>query len=144
MILLDTNVLVKAWATQASGHEEAKRVVAEAAQGELKACVSAQNLWEFFSVITNPKKFDPPVTAKAALDIIDALLATRIKVIMPTVAAMQKTLELLKVLCKTRGVEVFDVFLAATALEHGVKEIYTQNTKDFVGIPGLAVRNPFS
>ena len=38
---------------------------------------------------------------------------------------------------------MFDLYLAATYLDNGVKQIYTANESDFVGISGLKAVNPY-
>jgi predicted nucleic acid-binding protein len=40
------------------------------------------------------------------------------------------------------GAEVFDLFLAAQALSHGVSTLCTYNIRDFVGIPGIEAITP--
>ncbi len=41
------------------------------------------------------------------------------------------------------GKDIFDRYLAATVLSHGIDTILTDNTKDFADIPGLTATNPF-
>jgi len=43
-----------------------------------------------------------------------------------------------------RGGKIFDLFLAATMFDNGVRTIYTENEGDFKGLPGIEVINPFS
>ena len=38
---------------------------------------------------------------------------------------------------------MFDVFLSATMLDNGITHIITVNEKDFTGIKGISVYNPF-
>jgi predicted nucleic acid-binding protein len=42
-----------------------------------------------------------------------------------------------------RGGRIFDLFLAATMLDNGVHTIYTENVRDFKGLKGIEVINPF-
>jgi hypothetical protein len=39
---------------------------------------------------------------------------------------------------------IFDVFLAATMLDNGVRRIYTENVKDFNGVSGTPRSIPFN
>ena len=39
--------------------------------------------------------------------------------------------------------DIFDLYLAATLMDNGVKKLLTVNVKDFQGVEGLRVINPF-
>lgn len=55
MVLLDTNILVYAQDSESSFFKEAKEIVDKARRGELEACISLQNLSEFYAIVANPK-----------------------------------------------------------------------------------------
>ena len=43
-----------------------------------------------------------------------------------------------------RSGRIFDVFLAATMLDNGVRRIYTENITDFEAIKGIEAVDPLS
>ena len=60
-ILLDTNILVHAYNEASSQQKAASNIVEKAMNGELEACIAQQVLFEFFAVITNPKRVESPM-----------------------------------------------------------------------------------
>ena len=70
MILLDTNILVYAHNSSSELYEKAKEIRENSIAGKLKSVVSQQNLLEFYSVTTNPRKFKTPLTPIEAINII--------------------------------------------------------------------------
>lgn len=144
MILLDTNILVHAWSGRSSHHQKAWGIIEGAFNGRLDVCLTPQVLWEFFSVMTTARKTKEPVTAQTAIDVIETILKAKVPVLTPTLNAFHRTLDLVRSRSHPRGAEIFDLFLAATALEHGISQIYTENVKDFEFIDGLEPVNPLA
>lgn len=68
-ILLDTNILVHAYNSMSPHREKASEIIERAARGEIKACLAAQVLYEFFAVITNPKRIENPMRPHEAADL---------------------------------------------------------------------------
>ena len=66
-----------------------------------------------------------------------------LKLILPKETTVTRMLHLLGAKSVRRG-GIFDVFLAATMLDNGVRRIYTENVKDFNGVSGIDAINPFS
>ena len=64
MILLDTNILVHAAGAQSLQHANAKELRDQAAGGQFEACIAAQILTEFYTVVTDPRRFQPAFNAK--------------------------------------------------------------------------------
>lgn len=117
-------------------------MVTAAIEGRVRGCVAYQNLLEFYAVVTNPLRVTQPLSARAAREVLSHYL-TRLpfRLLHPT---DETGVWLLRLLAEIpgRGARVFDLFLAATMLTHGVSAIATFNTNDFSRIPGLVVFDP--
>lgn len=143
MILLDTNILVHAAASKSPHHRRATEIRDQAASGEIEACVAAQVLNEFYAVVTDSRRFAPPLTPARARRELQSYLSSRIGVVLPKDTTLPLMLKLAVIRPVRRG-RIFDLFLAATMLDNGVRTIYTENTRDFQGISGVDAINPFS
>jgi len=142
VILLDTNILVHAAGTRSPKHAAAKELRDRTASGQLDACLAAQVLVEFYAVVTDPRRFRPPLTPPQARGELAAYLASPLKVILPRPTTVARMLDLAGSRL-ARGGNIFDVFLAATMLDNGVRAIYTENVRDFAGIADIEAVNPF-
>ncbi len=143
MILLDTNILVHAAGAQSLRHAKAKGLRDQAVTGEFEGCMAAQVLTEFYAVVTDPRRFRPPLTPSQAQREIRAYLSSPLKLILPKETTVTRMLNLLGSKSVRSG-KIFDVFLAATMLDNGVRSIYTENIDDFEAIDGIEAVNPFS
>ena len=143
MILLDTNVLVHAAGAQSLRHTKAKELRDQAVAGEFEACIAAQVLTEFYAVVTDPRRFQPPLAPSQAQRELRAYLASSLKVIFPKETTVTRMLNLLGSRSVRSG-KIFHVFLVATMLDNGVRQIYTENTDDFKRIDGIEAINPFA
>jgi len=141
-ILLDTNILVHSH-NRASRHQKrAGDVVRKAMQGEIDACIAPQILYEFFAVVTNPKKVEHPLSLKDAAEIcLDLWECREIEKVNPSVLTPKKVFEMVEEL-KLSGGRIFDCVLAIMAQENGVEMIYTENVEDFEGYGFLKALNP--
>lgn len=142
MILLDTNILVHATTAVSPHHVRAKEICRQAWKQELTACVALQNLCEWYAVVTNSRRFSPPLSSEEASRELESYAASDfVKVIAPSAALLERLPRLLRH-ARSKGAHVFDVFLVATMLEHGVETIYTENTRDFSGFREIRAVNP--
>jgi predicted nucleic acid-binding protein len=144
MILFDSNLLVHAHLRASPYHGIARALRDRAAAGELHACLTPQVLCEFYAVVTNGKLVDPPLTpTQATGEVLAYWTKSRFQHILPTETTMARLFALQEhhVVSQQR---IFDAWLVATMLDHGVRTIYTQNVKDFAVYPELHVINPFS
>jgi predicted nucleic acid-binding protein len=73
--LLDTNVLVYAVFPAMPNHAASRALVDRAKAPAADLCVAPQNVVEFFSVVTDPRRVTQPKTPDEALQAIDDLLA---------------------------------------------------------------------
>lgn len=142
MILLDSNILIRASGSKSPKHSLARDLRDRAIAGEIEACIAAQVLVEFYSVVTDPHRFQPPLTPAQAQRELRSYLSSRLWLIVPKETTASRMLNLLGSR-SVRGGEAFDLFLAATMLDNGVRTIYTENIRDFQGIQGIEAINPF-
>ena len=144
MILFDTNILVHAHMAGSPFHAIARRLRDEAAEGRLEACLTPQVLCEFFAVCTDPRMVHPALTPRQANEEIGRYWNdSAFRKILPQDTTVPRLVGLLARKAVARQA-VFDAFLVATMLDHGVRTIYTQNTKDFVRFQELRVVNPLA
>jgi len=141
-ILLDTNILVHSH-NKASPHQKrAGDVIRKAMRGEIDAHIAPQTLYEFFSVVTNPKRVEHPLSSHEATDIcLDLWECREIGKVNPTPITIKEVLKLTKEL-KLSESRIFDCVLAVTAKENGVEMIYTENVDDFKAYTFLKASNP--
>ena len=101
-----------------------------------------QTLYEFYSVITNPRRVGKPLDPEKAAEICQDLWNN------PKVHKIsQKPSTPNLVFTKSQelgliGADVFDCVLTMTAVENDVEAIYTENTRDFERFGLLTVENP--
>jgi predicted nucleic acid-binding protein len=143
VILLDVNILVHAAGAQSLRHAKAKELRDQAVTGEFEGCMAAQVLTEFYAVVTDPRRFRPPLTPSQAQREILAYLSSPLKLILPKETTVTRMLNLLGSKSVRSG-KILDVFLAATVLDNGVRSIYTENIDGFEAIDGIEAINPFS
>lgn len=144
MILLDTNILVHATTIVSHHHARAKEICRQAWKQELAACVALQNLCEWYAVVTDSRRFSPPLSSEEASRELETYAASdSLRVITPSTSLLERLPRLLRRV-RSKGAHVFDVLLVATMLEHGVETIYTENVRDFSGFREIRTVNPFA
>jgi len=133
--LLDTNILVYAYNQASPFHKKAREIVLDAALGKFEAVVAQQNLIEFCNVLTDQFHIPAPSVKKDLLDI-----TADLSVIHPL---PQTILIFADLLTNSKKGQIFDLYLAATMLDNDIDNIITLNNKDFEGVKGIAVFNPW-
>lgn len=137
--LIDTNILVYAYdITEREKHSICKAIIKEV---WLKGggIVTLQNLMEFFAVVT--RKVEKPLPTKVAKIIVeDILQSDKWTIIDRNEDTFLKAMELVS----KHHTSFWDTLIAACMLENNVKEILTENIKDFENIPGIIAINPFT
>jgi len=144
VIAVDTNVLVYAH------RREAQENAAAVARLELLSAsrdpwaIPWPCLYEFFSVVTNPKIWKATAaTPDQAWAQIDAWAAA------PSVRLLSETVDFTQVLerlvrrRRVRGPIVHDARVAALCLAHGVETLLSRD-RDFSLFPELEIEDPFS
>ena len=143
MIALDSNILVYAHRREPAVHAAARDLVTGLAQGTSPWAIPWPCLFEFFSVVTNPRIWKDSATKPAAASAqINAWLGS------PSLRLLAETSQHFTVLSpliensRVRGPVVHDARIAALCLAHGVDELLTRD-RDFGLFPGLPTRDPF-
>lgn len=137
-LLLDSNVLVYAHNEDAPFHSQAIKLVTEVIKGEIFGVLSSQNLLEFYSVITDKRRLDSPITPKLASQLLNQYLASPFEIIYPNLHTNQNMIELLNKNQFKDG-QIFDVFLIAAMLSNSIRHIVTANVADFKKFDGISV-----
>jgi len=142
-VLLDTNILVYADNINSPYHKVAKEIRDSCLRGEIQGCLSSQNLYEYFAVVTDSKKVEFPLSPEEAINEIEKYCkAKTIKIIFPKPTTIQRVIKLVRKY-KIKRQEIFDIQLVATMLDSGIKNIVTRNDKHFKMIKEIATINPF-
>jgi predicted nucleic acid-binding protein len=140
--LLDTTILVHSHNRASRYQKKAASIIEKAISGELEAYITPQILYEFFAIITNPRRVETPLPVDVASDICLDLLACReIGKVEPGREAPREVLRFAKEL-GLAGAEIFDCLIAVTAKENGIKRIYTENVDHFKRYKFLKAVNP--
>ena len=139
VVLYDTGLLVRASTTTLDHSQLSLTLWQKAKGGEVRACIAEQTVWEFFSILTRLRIPHRKVLAETKKHLqVFPLVA-------PTRDTFGHTFESLQRLRWLTGPQIYDLFLAHTALDNRVKILYTFNDRHFrrFGLP-LQVLNPAS
>lgn len=129
VVAIDTNVLVYALNEDDPHHLSSRGFLAAVAGGQIPACVFPQNLLEFYSVVTDPRRVPCPLSPKQAMGEI-AKLRTMIPVVPPTEGSMDILADLVSPV-GPKGPDTYDTFIVAQMKGAGVAVICTYNIRDF-------------
>ncbi len=140
--LIDTNVLVYAFNPSAPFHLPAREIVEKALNGDMDAAIADKNLYEFYAIVTDARRVQKPVSIEKAIELIELIQNSQIKLVYSARRTVTKALELAKAYQIFRQ-EVFDLVLVAIMLENNIQTIVTANDKHFGKIKEIAVINPF-
>lgn len=138
--LIDSNVLISSYDETEEQHERSYALVEKAMNREVEAALAHQNLLEYLAVVTDPKRVEHPLSLEEALPNIDSYISA-LNVVLPKAKTFALLKELLKSKPVTKG-KVFDLYLAATALDNGITEICTWNQAEFEGLPEIKAVTP--
>ena len=148
--LIDSNVLVYAFFHRAEEpgetdpekklRLESRRLMTLAAQDAFGGFLAQQNLLEFLAIVTNSKRVALPVNLREALLACQAYLS-----FCTLVTPKPSTYLTFEALTRERNAareRLFDLYLAATAIDHEISQICTWNTKHFHRLAGLKAATP--
>ncbi len=141
MIAVDTNILVYAHRDDAPFHETAKRCVATLAEGRAAWGIPWPCVHEFIGLVTRPHVFRPPTPLEAAIEQVDAWLASPSVVLLAEGPGYWSELRAVLAAARVTGPRVHDARVAALCRAYGVRELLTAD-RDFSRFAGLTVRNP--
>lgn len=143
MIALDTNVLVYAHRREASEHTLARELVRNLAEGKETWAIPWPCLYEFLSVVTNPRIWkSAATTSEHAWLQVEAWCAS------PSLLLISESDNFLEVLAtfarrpRVRGPIIHDARIAALCVAHDVEALVTRD-RDFSLFPELRTRNVF-
>ena len=144
MIAVDTNVLVYAHRRESSHHAQAATLLQALAEGPSEWAIPWPCLYEFHSVVTNPRIWkDAATSPQAAWAQISAWMAS------PRSSLLGETDSFLEILSpiirrpRVRGAIVHDARVAAICLAHAVETLLTRD-RDFALFPELVTQDPFA
>jgi len=144
MIAVDTNVLVYAHRREAAEHAVALDRLRTLAAGRDPWAIPWPCVYEFFSVVTNPKIWRQSAsTPHQAWAQLEAWFAA------PTLRLLGESQGFTSVLSgfvrrpRVRGAVVHDARIAAICIAHGVEALMSRD-RDFSLFPELDIHNPFA
>ncbi|MEA1964602.1 MAG: PIN domain-containing protein [Candidatus Aerophobetes bacterium] len=140
---MDTNVLVYARDKDNCFFRKARSTIDKARSGKLEACISLQNLSEFYTAVTSSKQVRNPLTPEQAKkDIQEYLSYSNIE----KLTIKESTLRLAIELAEKYNIikqDIYDTQLVATMVENQVKKILMVNIDDFSVFSEIEAENPF-
>jgi toxin-antitoxin system PIN domain toxin len=141
MIAVDTNILVYSHKAESPWHQPANRVLSELVEGTSPWAIPWPCVFEFTSVVTNPRIYQPPSTLGDALLQIEAWLVSPSLVLLSETADFFSTAAAVLRGSAVVGARVHDARIAALCLHHGVTTLYSAD-RDFSRFGGLHTQNP--
>jgi len=138
--LIDSNVLISSYDETEKQHLESYLLVKKAMTEELQVFLAHQNFLEYLVIVINPNRVKNPLSIKEAIRNVN-FYTWHLRIIFPkstTIATLKRLLNQKPV---TKG-KMFDLYLAATALDNGINHICTWNTSDFKGLSEVEVSTP--
>jgi toxin-antitoxin system PIN domain toxin len=143
MLALDTNVLVYAHRREVAEHAQARELVRKLAEGTEPWAIPWPCVYEFFSVVTNPRIWkDAASTPRQAWAQLAAWLGAPSLRLLTENDALYDVLAELAQRPRVRGPVIHDARIAALCLVHGVEALVSRD-RDFALFPELRIANPF-
>lgn len=140
MLLVDVNVLLYAFRSDATNHKAYRNWLASLVNSDEAYGMADAALASFVRIATHPRVFNPPTPVEEALAFASAL---RSRPNCVPVAPGPRHWEIFTRLCKAAGAKgnlVADAAFAALAIESGSDWITTD--RDYSRFPGLKWRHP--
>jgi len=140
---IDTNVLISAHLPAMPEHQRVRAFLLAQLRSPSNTMIVTPNiLHEFVHVITDAKRFTPPVAIVEALAIARLYLdRSNVECLAPDEADLRAAFDLMERHRLGRK-RVADTLLAATLLRHGIAEIITCNPRDFEVFQTLRIVDP--
>ena len=136
MIAVDTNILVHAHREESPKHSAAYTRIVALAESRGRWALPVFCIGEFLRVVTHPRLFDPPFSARGASDALTRLLASpSVTVVVPGTAYPALLLEAIRE-GNAIGNLVFDAQIVALCRENGISRLLTED-RDFDRFDGL-------
>jgi len=140
---IDTNVLIYAHMTELPQHERVRSyLLNQLAQDDLTLVVTPGILHELVHVITDSRRFNPPVTMADALVLARSYLnRTNVECLSIDASTLARAFRLLERYQLSRK-RIADTLFAASLLDHDVHELITCNLDDFRIFADLTLIDP--
>lgn len=130
MIAVDTNILVYAHRAEMLKHEKARRRLTNLAEGRSRWAIPVFCVGEFMRLISHPRLFDPPFTAREACTALERVLASpSLSILLPGGDYPNLLMEAVAE-ANAVGNLVFDAQIVALCRESGVNSLVTED-RDF-------------
>ena len=133
--LVDSNILIYAFAEDSPKHETALRLLRQCFSGNITLTISLQNIGEFCNTALWKYKLDQAVVRRVVRQILYCSSFVKISYM---ANEFEKALEL----SEKHNMEFWDAMLVATMKENGIDTIYTEDN-GFGKVPGIKAVNPF-
>lgn len=133
--LIDTNILVYAYAEDSPKSPKAADILGSCFAGKTKLAISLQNVGEFCDVAVKKYKMDLATVQNIARQLLEYNGFVKVSY---TESALGNALQLVS----THNVGFWDAVLAATMKENGIDTIYTEDN-GFGKVEGIKAVNPF-
>ena len=139
---LDCNILVQLAMEDLVAYSATHRKVnSEIALGN-QLILTPQVVNEFLHVVTDPRRFAPPLTMADALDWIEEFRGnSTVDLVETTPASLEQSLRWMREFNLGRK-RVLDTHLAAILYVHGIRRLLTSNPGDFAIFRGLEIVTP--
>lgn len=141
MIVIDTNLLIYAHRSRTHEHKGTLAALEAAANDQKGFGITLASVVEFCAVVTHSRTVPRPSTPMEAKQFLtDLEVSAELRILTPQ-DGFAARLTQLAVDLRIKGMRIYDLQIALTALENGGTEIWTHD-QDFVSIPGLRVIDP--
>ncbi len=144
MLAVDTNILVYAHRREVAEHARAFETLRSLAEGKRAWAIPWPCVYEFFSVVTNPRIWKTaatqPARAWAQLAAWERSPALRL---LGETDTFFTVLQTFATRARVRGPVVHDARIAALCVAHGVEGLLSRD-RNFTLFPELTIRDPFT
>lgn len=141
-VLIDSNILIYLVNLDDPRRIAAQRIVKKIFDGQIIGVVTPQIYQEFTAVISDNRRTHHYLTIKEIQRTIN-VFRRLFDLVIPTEISLKYWLKIIDDYNITRQ-KVFDAFLVASAYEHSIATIYTENVNDFKIYPKIAAINPLT
>jgi predicted nucleic acid-binding protein len=140
-VLIDTNILVYALDITSDFYILAQKLLDQIENRELEAFIAEKSLLELAAVLTS-KAYNGRIESASIRSSIQYFSDNQLFTILYSNPSVTSDIWRLLFNSKSKANRVFDMALAAIAIEHRIDTIYTKNTKDFQFISELNIIDP--
>ncbi len=142
-VLIDTNILIYAFIKNSPFYLKCREILEKLAEDEkIEVCVAEKSIFEMIAVLSSAALTPQKLNSREIEDYIFYFIQSEsFNILYSNQQTTNTTLKLFFNL-EARKNRVYDLVLAAIAIEHDIDTIYTKNVKDFESIKGIKVIDP--